>query len=333
VESSSQVPAVARVVCEGSRTRVRSPVVRAHGDGVHFSIENVTGATLSFFPMGAGDPLGIHTEMASSGDNSVPPGIKEMRWFVPPGLVRVACIPSRKRLSDDQLRARETLIRVVDPFRVYVPVPSELDCQGGADRSYELILPLRSDDPEEPVRATRSSLVGLQPGDAVERAGYPQDRFPFVKIVRDGRVVAMVNNGPGIAEGLLWSCVESGIRRADPSPAPRRPRVPSPMPTERFPSQVELVEGKRYWVLYLAIARKGSPQLDDAIGRAHLYGYTPHVRTLGCDGGAPEAYRLPKEFVGVALYFGRERDPWFVADAINAPHHGAPIKVIVHCVD
>jgi hypothetical protein len=91
------------VVCEGSRTRVLSPAVRAHGDGVHFSIENVTDATFSFFPRRDGDPLGIHTEMASSGDNSVPPGVKEMRWFVPPGLVRVGCIPSGKRLSDDQL--------------------------------------------------------------------------------------------------------------------------------------------------------------------------------------------------------------------------------------
>jgi hypothetical protein len=221
---------------------------------------------------------------------------------------------------------------VVDPVRVYVPVPSELDCQGGADRSYELILPLRSDDPEEPVRARRSSLVGLQPSDAVERGGYSQDPYPFVKIVRHGRVVAMVNIGPGFAKGLLWSCVESGIRRADPSSAPRRPHVPSPIPTEKFPSQVELVEGESYWVLYLAIAEKGSPELEDAIGRARLHGYEAHVRRLGCDERADGRYPLPKDFLAVAVYFDRERDPWHVADAIYAPHW-EPTRITARCAD
>jgi hypothetical protein len=221
---------------------------------------------------------------------------------------------------------------VVDPSRIYVPVPSELDCHGGADRGYELIVPVRSDDPEEPVRATRARLRGLQPNDAVERTGYPQDQYPLLKIVRDGRVVAMVDIGPFFAEGTLWSCVESGIRRADSSPGPQRPRIPSPIPTERFPPQVELVEGKRYWVLYLAIAKKGSPELEDAIGRAHLYGYTPHVRRLGCDERADGRYPRPKDFLAVAVYFGRERDPWHVADAINAPHW-EPIRITARCVD
>jgi hypothetical protein len=329
--SPSRVPAVAQVVCENSRTRVLTPTVLAQRDGVLFSIENITEQTFVFFP-GHGDRPGVNSEFVGPGDNSAPPGLKEMRWLIPPGLTRVACIPQSKPLSPDRIGAREAGIRIVDPDRVYVPVPSTLDCEEGPDRSYELILPVRSDDPQEPARVTRERLEGLRPGDVVARTGYPGDGSPQVKIVRKGGVVGLVSMEPVFGKGLLWTCVSSGIRRADSFPAPDRPRIPSPIPTESFPPQSELVEGESYWVLYLAIAEKGSPEIDDAIDRARLYGYEPHVRRLGCDERADKRYPLPKNYLAVGLYFDRERDPWFVGDAINAPHW-EPTRITAHCVD
>ncbi|HEY3211542.1 MAG TPA: hypothetical protein VGL18_17445 [Actinomycetota bacterium] len=47
---------------------------------------------------------------------------------------------------------------------------------------------------------------------------------------------------------------------------------------------------------------------------------------------AAEAYHLPKNFLAVAVYFDRERDPWFVGDAINAPHW-EPTRITARCVD
>lgn len=330
----SPVPAVARVVCEATRTRILTPTVLAQRDGVLFSIENATQQTFVFFPRQDGDPTGIYTEFASSGDNSVPTGVKEMLWRFPPGPTRVACLPKGKPLPADRLRAREAVLRVVDPGRIYVTIPSELDCRGGPDRGYGLTLPIRSDDPAEPVRVTKERLIGLRPSDVVTRTGYPADRYPWVQIVRKGRVVGLVNIGPVVSSDstTLWACVDAGIRPYHPPPGPRRPRTPSPIPTDTFPRQSELVEGGSYWVLYLAIAEKGAPELENAIGRAHLYGYSPHVRTLGCDERADGRYPLPKDFLGVALYFDRERDPWHVADAIKAPHW-EPTRITARCID
>jgi hypothetical protein len=329
--SSSPVPAVARVVCETWRTRVLTPTVLAQRNGVLFSIENVTEQTFVFSPAHDERP-GTQSEFASSGDNSVPPGVKQMRWRVPPGLIQLVCTPKGKPLPRDQIRSKEAVIRIVDPDRVYVPVPSTLDCEGGADRSHGLSLPVRSDDPQEPVRVTRERLQGLRPGDVVARTGYPEDDSPQVKIVREGRVVGLVSMEPFLAQGLLWTCVSSRIRRADPPANPNRAHTPSPITTERFPPQSKLMEGESYWVLYLAIAEKGSPEIDEAVGRAHLYGYSPHVRRLDCDEGAAEAFRLPRDFLAVAVYFERERDPWFVGDAINAPHWELT-RIRAHCVD
>jgi hypothetical protein len=331
----SSVPPVARVICDESGTRILTPEVRLGADGVDFSIQNVTGTTFVFYP---GNPEevrpGMVSEFVGPGDNSVSPGTKEMRWLVPPGPTRIVCLPSGRRLPPDESRSREGLLQLLDPANIFVPVPLELDCKGGPDRSYGFIVPVRTDDPDEPVRATRERLVGLRPGDDVSRTGYPGDRYPWVQIVRESRIVGLVNIGPviGSDSSVLWTCVSSGIRPADPPPAPKRPRIPSPIPTDTFPPQSRLVEGRSYWVLYLAIAEKGSPELDDAIGRAHLYGYEPYVRSLGCDERVDDRYPRPKDFLAVGIYFDRERDPWFVGDAINAPHW-EPTRITAHCVD
>ncbi|HEV8419929.1 MAG TPA: hypothetical protein VGR13_01095, partial [Actinomycetota bacterium] len=295
-------------MCDESETRILTPAVRLRADGADFSIENVTEATLLFNPENADDERpGTQSELASSGDNSVPPGVKGMRWLIPPGLYRIVCSPQGRPLPSDQIRSEQAVIQVVDPDHIYVPIPSELDCQGGADHNYELSLPLRSGDPGEPIRVVREGLEGLQPGDVVAQVGYPGDRSPWVKIDRAQKVVGLVSMEPTFGKGVLWTCVSSGIRRAEPIMEPKRPRIPSPIPTDTFPPQSRLVEGESYWVLYLAIAEKGSPELEDAIHRAHLYGYEPHVRRLGCDERADERYRLPKDYLAVGVYFDHER--------------------------
>lgn len=225
------------------------------------------------------------------------------------------------------------LFRLVDPERIYIPIPPDVDCQGGASHSYGLTVFLRPGD--EPVRVVRQRFVGLRPSDAVHRAGYPSDPDPWVTVARQGRIVALVNIGPAVSSdsSVLSTCRNSGIRPADqPSESPEPAYTRSPIPLEKFPRQSDLVEGGTYWALYLAIAKEGSSELDDSAALAERYGYRPEVRTLGCDEGAAEQYHQAKDLVAVAVYFPHESDAWFVADGIDSPHYGEPIKIVAHCV-
>jgi hypothetical protein len=209
---------IAQVVCEGSRTRALSLAVRLQGHGVDFLIQNVTHSTFGFYPWNAGDGPGTRSELASHGDSSVPPGIKLMRWLVPPGFIRVGCIPQGTR-PRDRLLATDPVLRLVDPHRIYAPIPAELDCPGDGSRSYVMTGPLCSGDPEEPVRVVRQRLVGLRPSDVLERVGYPEEEYPWVTVVRRNRVVAMVDIGPVVSSdsSMVSSCNGSGIRPVPPS--------------------------------------------------------------------------------------------------------------------
>src|ERR671924_564865 len=67
--SPSPIPIVARVVCDGLRTRVLTPVVRLQRDGVEFSIRNVSDETLGFYPGRAYDDRpGMQGELAEAGN-------------------------------------------------------------------------------------------------------------------------------------------------------------------------------------------------------------------------------------------------------------------------
>lgn len=71
----------------------------------------------------------------------------------------------------------------------------------------------------DPVEVARQHLSGLEYDDAVERAGYPSDEKPIVRVVRNGDVVAMATfkgdeEGGWLIETLL-TCVDVPIAWSD----------------------------------------------------------------------------------------------------------------------
>lgn len=199
--SPAAIPAVAQVTCDPG-ARVLTPKVAAQADGVHVRIDNRTDTT-SYFRL---DHLGAGKsepgELGSSGDLRVPRGSKIMVWIIPPGPAAVSCVG-----GGDVTPAP---IRILDPAHGYVPIeiPS---CGAARVTTYQVYFPLEFDHPDEPVEIVRERMRGLKPDDVVERAGYPEQSHAWVRVLRDDRVVALVNFGP-----IRWStvsvCVDSGIR-------------------------------------------------------------------------------------------------------------------------
>jgi len=324
---------VASVSCEQSLTHVLTPVVAAQPDGVHFSIENQTDSTFVFEPFHLDGEAIQDAEFASHGDSLIPPGSKDLTWILPPGSGGVVCLREGTSVPKDrsQLLPMLALFEVADPDGMYVPIPSDLDCGGRHITTHELYLPLEFADPQAPLDVARQRLAGLSPTDFLQRVGYPEQRHVWLQVVRDGRIVAILNFGPVLSSAVA-SCDSSGIR---PAPAPSTSSAPpvsvSPPPLKEFPKQVDPVEGGTYWPFYVAIAEEGSPDIDAAVAVAEQYGYTPLVRRLGCDEGAAEFYHLSGDLLAVAVYFTSERDAEWVEDAINLPQW-LPTKVTTHCL-
>lgn len=174
------VAATASIVCGPDGTRVTTPRVRAHPDGVHFVVDNrfKKGASYSFeYPEGGG------------GGESVPHGESAHVGDFPPGKVRIGC---EKPPVDGTGQDYEKL-EVVDPDGVYKPV--ELECKGGMAVSgmaeYASGVKGKKGDPVEIAR--REFSRHIRDGDQVELAGYPESRkYRTVRVVRGGRVIAKV---------------------------------------------------------------------------------------------------------------------------------------------
>jgi hypothetical protein len=81
---------------------VLTPIVAAQCDGVHFVIENRTGSTFYFVPVHVDDEAVDYGEFASHGDNSIPPGTKDLIFVLPPGR-RGAFAGQRERHSGPDL--------------------------------------------------------------------------------------------------------------------------------------------------------------------------------------------------------------------------------------
>jgi hypothetical protein len=179
----------ARVVCGPGGTRVLTPRVEAHPDGVHFVIDNRFEAEAGYsveYPEGGGEGY------------SVPRGESEHVGDFPPGKVRIGCEKPPVDGSDIDYGALE----VVDPDGVYKPV--DLECEGGMAVSggpqYAPEVKGKRGDLIEISR--RSFSDHIRDGDKVELAGYPQSRhYRTVRVVRDGRVIATVVY---IGEGKGW---------------------------------------------------------------------------------------------------------------------------------
>ena len=175
-----RVPGKARLVCGRDGTRLLAPRVKARPDGVHLVIDNRFGEEVGYsyeYPEGGG------------GGDDAPEGVSERVGDYPPGEVRIGC----EKPPVDGIGTTYAPLEVVDPEGFYKAVG--LECEGGRA--------VGGGPQYAPgVKGKKGDLVGivrrglsdrLREGDAVEVAGYPKSRERrFVRVVRDGRVVATV---------------------------------------------------------------------------------------------------------------------------------------------
>lgn len=155
-----------QVACDGTRTEILTPLVRAQADGIHIDFANTSGRDLTFGIEGA---FGGETLPAVGGT---------FVYTFGPGSYQITCA--------------ETLTGfvIVDPDGLYTS--SEVGCAGGTIGTSDYVAGARG--PRGPLLdIARTQLHGLEPGDVVERAGYPQAAGTgLVRVVRQGQVVAVL---------------------------------------------------------------------------------------------------------------------------------------------
>jgi hypothetical protein len=194
----ADAPDVARLVCEADGTHVLTPTVRPQPDGVHIVVQDHSGkeASLAIDGIGGGNASG------------------EQVWPIPPGTARIGCWGLEEAEPDYRQ------IDVVDAEGLYVS--PALDCQakvlgsgsgGGVSASSGgSYARAPKGDPREPVEIARDffedAFGPIGPEDRVERAGYPEAEIRQVRLVRDGRTIAVADYADasfaGGEEGSGW---------------------------------------------------------------------------------------------------------------------------------
>jgi hypothetical protein len=148
--------------------------VRPQPDGVHLVIDNQRDYDpgVAFrFPTGGG------------GGENAPPGRTTLVLDTGPGVLEVACYPKDPNEEPQYLAAT-----VVDPEGLYIP--AELDCAHGAVSGVADYAKEPEGKPDAAAVAREQLEFGLEPGDELRRAGYPDSKNPVFVAVRDGRVLA-----------------------------------------------------------------------------------------------------------------------------------------------
>jgi hypothetical protein len=209
ISTLHQIPPAqeAQIVCDAAKTRVLTPTVAAQADGVHISVDNRSKERLQF-----------QVRPGSWGGQALP-GVSELAFpfgtgawqDLGPGEVEVRCL-SEWSGGFHRVGVRFATFTVVDPGGRWVS--TLLECSkpevkmlyGRADK--------QMDDPRPPVTIARSRIVGLQPGDLVEPAGYPRALNPVVRVIRDGKVIAVAyfeKAAGGWDLPIIEACVDVGL--------------------------------------------------------------------------------------------------------------------------
>lgn len=169
--SPVEAPSKLEVACDGTRADIPTPLVRAQADGIHIHFANTSGHELAF---GIEDATGL----ALLGDSNPVVGGTFVYTFGT-GNYQLTCGGTTA-----------SPFAVVDPDRLYTP--SEVGCGGGTIGTSDYAAGARGPRGSL-LDVARTELRGLQSGDVVEHAGYPQAAGDqFVRVVRHGEVVAVL---------------------------------------------------------------------------------------------------------------------------------------------
>ncbi len=172
-----------------------TPEVRPRADGLHVQVENRLGEPVSVqIRSASGEAMGLG---AGPGTSEVRASGADGGWPVPPGVASVRCALPAEDAGD----AGWVELRILDEEGLYVP--SELACPD-VSVGYLDHAPGAEGEAGDPVEAARAALPLLREGDEVELAGYPgYGTEALVRVVRDGRVVAVAHLSRSAAGGWL----------------------------------------------------------------------------------------------------------------------------------
>jgi hypothetical protein len=162
------------VITNGDGQMIIDDRVRPQSDGVHLVIDNQRDydpGTAFRFPTGGG------------GGENAPPGKTTLVLDTGPGALEVACYPKDPNAEPQYLAAT-----IVDPEGLYAP--AELECAHGGVGGVADYTKEPEGKPDATAVAREQLDFGLEQGDELRRAGYPDSRNPVFVVVRDGRVLA-----------------------------------------------------------------------------------------------------------------------------------------------
>jgi len=169
--SPVEAPSKLEVACDGTRADIPTPLVRAQADGIHIHFANTSGHELAF---GIEDATGL----ALLGD-SIPVVGGTFVYTFGTGSYQLTCGGTTA-----------SPFAVVDPDRLYAP--AELGCASGTTGTSDYVAGARGPRGSL-LDVARTEFRGLEPGDVVEHAGYPQAAGnQLVRVVRHGEVVAVL---------------------------------------------------------------------------------------------------------------------------------------------
>jgi hypothetical protein len=192
--SPASAPAALDVECTATGTTVATARVAAQPDGVHFRVRNTSGGSPAF-------------EIDGIGGDNTPASEGTLVWPLPTGTARIWCGPS------DPTAADWVAVTVVDPAGVFVP--DKVACASVADANVDYAQGAKGEH-GDPIAIARRHIEGLEPGDTVERAGYPATAEREVRVVRNGTIAAVGTYLSDEQGGWLLSstatCAGTGIR-------------------------------------------------------------------------------------------------------------------------
>jgi hypothetical protein len=176
---------VAVVRCEPSGTWVQPAAVSVRSDGVRLSIDNRADRKLSVYTRIAG-AIGPLTQV----DVGVTDTVSTSR----PGSWELLCLAGNAYPTE---QSPWVGLEVVDPEGLWVSDVLECDVIAASHPDYaeDFEGGTPAGQTGDPVELSRDSIAGagflVLEDDVLERAGYPEAESVHVRVVRDGRVVAI----------------------------------------------------------------------------------------------------------------------------------------------
>ena len=192
--TNAALPDAVEVTCTATGTTIGTSRVAVQEDGVHFLVRNASGESRGF------DIDGVGGENAPDTEGT-------LVRAVPIGVARIWCGPPAASEAD------WISIEVLDPSGFYIP--DKVECGSEAVNGSIDYVEGAKGRKGDPVAIARQQITGLRAGDEVGRAGYRRSDAPEVRVVRDGKVVAVATYASDGAGGWLigdtTACTGTGL--------------------------------------------------------------------------------------------------------------------------